>query len=178
MLPRRNSIVVIALSAALNLAYSRADGEMSVAITRPEKRLAWRAWMPHPVPRSSAIVDVRPSCSPASVRDAPPTPRTWSSGRALFRSRKRERDVGDCRRQTEHEESREHRRRVKLDQQIEGTHRRDPMRAGQRGRRLGAEQLADALDGEAGQGQIGAEALDELWPCVQLRSGIHCAIQS
>ena len=95
-----------------------------------------------------------------------------------FERRKRERDIGDCCRQSEYEEPSEHCCRVELDQQIESALCRHAMRASQRGRCLAAEQVVDTVNGESGQSQIGSESLDQLGSCVQLRSGIHSAIQS
>ncbi len=66
-------------SSALSRANPRARSEMSVATTRRAQRRACRAWMPHPVPRSSTESTGSGSCSPLSVTDAPPTPSTWSS---------------------------------------------------------------------------------------------------
>ena len=51
---------------------------MSVATTEFARRRACRAWMPHPVPRSSTRPVALGNCRPLSVTDAPPTPSTWS----------------------------------------------------------------------------------------------------
>ena len=51
---------------------------MSVATTESARRRACRAWMPHPVPRSSTRPVSPGNCRPLSVTDAPPTPSTWS----------------------------------------------------------------------------------------------------
>lgn len=57
----------------------RARGLRSVAVTRVASTEACSAWIPEPVPRSRASPTGPRTVSPASVVEAPPTPRTTPS---------------------------------------------------------------------------------------------------
>ena len=67
------------LSSALNRANASARVEMSVTVTCPACQPRCRACTPHPVPRSSARSTAGRGVHEASVVEAPPMPRTWSS---------------------------------------------------------------------------------------------------
>ena len=75
-LPSRSSTFSTPLSWALNAANSSARAFTSVATTRALCRAARIAWMPQPVPTSSAVPTGRRTVRCESVSDGPCTPAT------------------------------------------------------------------------------------------------------
>lgn len=77
--PSRRSAGVAPDRARVNRVKTRARGLRSVAVTRVACCEAYSAWMPEPAPTSSAEATGVRTVIPASVLDAPPTPRTTPS---------------------------------------------------------------------------------------------------
>lgn len=77
--PSRRSAAGAPDRARVSAVMCRARGLRSVAVTRVACRAACSAWIPEPVPRSRAAETGVRTVIPASVVDAPPTPRTTPS---------------------------------------------------------------------------------------------------